>query len=614
MSWIAAAILGAGALSAGASIIGSGNASGAATQAATVQANAAQQATDLQKQIYDSTKAGLAPFVSAGAGLLPQVNSLVAGATDANGNPVAPNASLAALQGLTAGGSNPLVTSANSFVAGSGAPPAPALTNLQSIGDPNNAANTAARSFVAGSGVAPSAALSNLQSATSQTNPNQLAVNSNVAKQQTANLGDINQRYQDAYKSALKSGQSEADFLKSDTFKGFQNELNNYYANDASPSEVASQLAFQQSRLADPGQAGYADSAKQLINTLTTRQNNGTPANQSLALTAAQGFLPGSPNANAALKAVQDLTPGAATPGAALSGLNALLGLSGPGGAPDSAAISAALAATPGYQFTLSQGLKAVQNSNAAKGLGSSGAALRGAADYASGLAGATYEQRLTDYLNNYNSQFTNAQNAYNTQGNLALNQYTGGAGVAQNATNSQVTNALNSFSSQQAPALNTLNSLTANAQGNYNTQQTPALNTLNTQFTNANTGYGTQSNVLTNLVNTGENAGAQTGAIGVQTGANAANTITGGAAAQAGGIVGSSNALTNGLVNTANTVGNTATTLALLNNQPANPSIYQPSAGAGSNNPLISPTPFYQPSAGAGSANALATPSGLYS
>src|SRR5579871_6684786 len=47
----------------------------------------------------------------------------------------------------------------------------------------------------------------------------------------------------------------------------------------------------------------------------------------------------------------------------------------------------AQLEQTPGYQFNLSQGLKAVQNSAAARGLGVSGAAQKGAASYASGLA-----------------------------------------------------------------------------------------------------------------------------------------------------------------------------------------------------------------------------------
>lgn len=57
------------------------------------------------------------------------------------------------------------------------------------------------------------------------------------------------------------------------------------------------------------------------------------------------------------------------------------------------------LEATPGYQFVKDQGLKTVANSYAAKGLSSSGAALKGAARYATGLADSTFENRFADYL-----------------------------------------------------------------------------------------------------------------------------------------------------------------------------------------------------------------------
>lgn len=65
------------------------------------------------------------------------------------------------------------------------------------------------------------------------------------------------------------------------------------------------------------------------------------------------------------------------------------------------------LEATPGYQFNLSQGLKAVQNGAAARGLGASGAALKGAGTYATGLADSTYQ-------NQFNNAVTNQTNTYN--------------------------------------------------------------------------------------------------------------------------------------------------------------------------------------------------------
>ena len=61
--------------------------------------------------------------------------------------------------------------------------------------------------------------------------------------------------------------------------------------------------------------------------------------------------------------------------------------------------IEANLEALPGYQFTRTQGLKAVQSSAAARGLGVSGAALKGAATYATGLADQTYGNQVNRLL-----------------------------------------------------------------------------------------------------------------------------------------------------------------------------------------------------------------------
>src|SRR5215469_83604 len=81
----------------------------------------------------------------------------------------------------------------------------------------------------------------------------------------------------------------------------------------------------------------------------------------------------------------------------------------------------AELEATPGYQFTRDQGLKAVQNSAAARGLGVSGAAMKGAADYATGLADKTYvdqfnvaQQRYSDALALNTAQQGNVTNQFN--------------------------------------------------------------------------------------------------------------------------------------------------------------------------------------------------------
>jgi hypothetical protein len=78
-----------------------------------------------------------------------------------------------------------------------------------------------------------------------------------------------------------------------------------------------------------------------------------------------------------------------------------------------------ALRNSPGYQFNLNQGLKATQNAAAARGLGVSGAALKGASAYATGLADSTYQ-------NQFNDAVTNQTNAYN--------RLMGGAQIGENA------------------------------------------------------------------------------------------------------------------------------------------------------------------------------------
>ena len=124
-------------------------------------------------------------------------------------------------------------------------------------------------------------------------------------------------------------------------------------------------------------------------------------------------------------------------------GENALAGSGPTGGGPDfvgqayanlpGTMTQAQLEATPGYQFTLSQGLKAVQSAAAARGLGMSGASVKGAADYATGLASQTYQQQF----NIQQQQFAD-YGALNTaqQGNLTnqFNRYNALAGLGENA------------------------------------------------------------------------------------------------------------------------------------------------------------------------------------
>lgn len=92
-----------------------------------------------------------------------------------------------------------------------------------------------------------------------------------------------------------------------------------------------------------------------------------------------------------------------------------------------------ALEKTPGYQFNLDQGLKATQSNAAARGLGVSGASLKGAAKYATGLADSTYQNQF----NNQQSRFTDFVNLNTAQqGNLTnqFNRYNALAGLGETA------------------------------------------------------------------------------------------------------------------------------------------------------------------------------------
>jgi hypothetical protein len=102
------------------------------------------------------------------------------------------------------------------------------------------------------------------------------------------------------------------------------------------------------------------------------------------------------------------------------------------------------LVKTPGYQFDLTQGLQSVQSANAAKGLGVSGAALKDAATYATGLADNTYQnqfgieqQQYADTANNTNQVMGGLNEEFNM---LASPVTTSQNSAAQTATNTAQT------------------------------------------------------------------------------------------------------------------------------------------------------------------------------
>ena len=143
---------------------------------------------------------------------------------------------------------------------------------------------------------------------------------------------------------------------------------------------------------------------------------------------------------------------------------------------------------TPGYQFTLAQGNKAVQNSAAARGLGTSGAALKGAATYTTGLADATYLDQFNaeiaqrnQRLNALTAPINIGESAGAALGGISANvgqqigSNTIGAGNAQAGANIATGNAIASganalVSSVLAPQLFGNNN--GAARGLYSTQQ----------------------------------------------------------------------------------------------------------------------------------------------
>ena len=93
----------------------------------------------------------------------------------------------------------------------------------------------------------------------------------------------------------------------------------------------------------------------------------------------------------------------------------------GPGGSAD---IQATLETLPGYQFARQQGLESTQNGFAARGLGTSGAALKGAAGYATNLAN-------TNYSNYFDQLLRTAQLGAGSAASLAGNATAAGQGIA---------------------------------------------------------------------------------------------------------------------------------------------------------------------------------------
>jgi hypothetical protein len=86
------------------------------------------------------------------------------------------------------------------------------------------------------------------------------------------------------------------------------------------------------------------------------------------------------------------------------------------------------LSSNPGFQFASTQGLKSVQNQMAQRGLGYSGAQIKGAENFETGLANQYYNDYFNQALNTYNT----ALNKYQTNYNVASGQASALSGAVQ--------------------------------------------------------------------------------------------------------------------------------------------------------------------------------------
>ncbi len=122
--------------------------------------------------------------------------------------------------------------------------------------------------------------------------------------------------------------------------------------------------------------------------------------------------------------------------------------------------MSATLAQTPGYQFALSQGLRASNNQLAARGLGGSGGAVaKGATNFAEGLAGNTWQNVVQALQSSYNTQVGAGQNLLNS----GVTAGSSLAGVGTNTANA-ISGAQTGAGNAQAAGYNAIGTAVGNA------------------------------------------------------------------------------------------------------------------------------------------------------
>jgi hypothetical protein len=195
----------------------------------------------------------------------------------------------------------------------------------------------------------------------------------------------------------------------------------------------------------------------------------------------------------------QNLSPYSQFGASAMPNIMQKLGLGGQGGGFNYGPFSfnpQDLENTPGYQFTLNQGLKSTNNALSNQGLLGSGAQAKALSDYTTGLASNTYNQQLNNALNAYKTNYDTGLGQVTANNATSLNQFNANldplfkllnlgqnsaAGIGQGAYNSSV-NAGNAIaqgtigSGQQAGAtMNSILGLLGGVNQGFSTTGTPA-------------------------------------------------------------------------------------------------------------------------------------------
>jgi hypothetical protein len=155
---------------------------------------------------------------------------------------------------------------------------------------------------------------------------------------------------------------------------------------------------------------------------------------------------------------------------------------------------TAALRATPGYQFTLNQGLQGIENSAAARGMQLSGATLKDLNNYAQGMADTTYQQQLGDAQSVYNTDVGNLMQLAglggSSAGTASGNAISTGQGIGSTLTSTGNQIGSNIIGAGNATAAGQVGASNAIGSGIGSLGQMYTLN----QLFGSNAGFGTPS------------------------------------------------------------------------------------------------------------------------